>query len=152
RLIAHSNGETILASRSGKTEDFNQRFAHIKAELDQLTVACILDGEIVSLDEEGRSQFHRLHAGETADATFVVFDLLAVQGPNRELADTRHLPLRERKELLREVIDGLTFVKESPVFEDGEELLEYARQNDLEGIVAKRSNSIYKEDARNDNW
>src|SRR5207248_2016328 len=44
RLIAHVNGDTILASREGK--DLS-RFGHIKAELDQLPVACILDGELV---------------------------------------------------------------------------------------------------------
>jgi bifunctional non-homologous end joining protein LigD len=140
RCVAHVNGSTILASRKGK--DF-ARFEHIVAELDQLTVPCILDGEIVSLDEEGRSAFHRLHSGEEEAAKFVVFDVLEAMG-----TDIRNQPLTERKSLLSGILEGGVYVTESPVFDDGEELLAYALENELEGIVAKPPNSVYKENSR----
>lgn len=155
RAIAHVNGDTQLASRAGL--DFN-RFENIKNELDQLQVACILDGEIVSLDDQGRSEFWRLHKGELERAKFMVFDLLAVQrpdpNPDRELLDIRNQPLQVRRELLSKILSGGVYVTESPLFgaDEREALIQYAQENVLEGIVAKRTNSIYKEGARNDNW
>jgi bifunctional non-homologous end joining protein LigD len=143
RAVAHVNGETQLASRQGK--DLN-RFEHIKAELDRLVVPCILDGEIVCLDDDGNSNFQALHAGDTS-AKFVVFDVLEAQG-----VDVRNEPLHKRRELLASILEDGIYVTESPIFESGAELLEYARQNDLEGIVAKRAESVYKEGARNANW
>ena len=73
-------------------------------ELSQSIVAglkvqnCILDGEIVCLDDQGRSEFYTLmfHRGEPY---FYAFDLLWLDG-----ADLRDLPLLERKARLREVV------------------------------------------------
>lgn len=146
RCIAHVNGKTILQSSGGI--QFHQ-YPHIAAELDELVVPCILDGEIVVLDEDGNSDHARLHAGETDAARYVVFDVLEAQG-----VDLRARPLRERRLVLDTILEGGTYVMGSPVFDETERdaLLEHARDNSLEGIVAKRLNSPYKEKARNGMW
>src|SRR5437868_3820205 len=142
RAVAHVNGKTILASRSGK--EFVD-YPHIVAELDEMVVPCVLDGEIVVLDEKGRSDLERLHKGESASAKLVVFDVLEAQG-----VDIRNQPLRERKRLLSRILDGGTHVIESVVFDEAERdaLMQYAVENELEGIVAKRADSVYKEKSR----
>jgi bifunctional non-homologous end joining protein LigD len=153
RAVAHINGETQLASRAGL--DFNERFPHIVAILDRVNFRCILDGEIVVLDEQGRSDYSRLQKGDTAAAVFVVFDVLAVlMAAKGSLQDTRPMPLRERRVLLEEIVAmiGSPFVQQSPLLDSGEEALETAQILKLEGIVAKKPGSPYKEGSRAGSW
>ena len=65
---------------------------------EKTTVQLILDGEIVSLDDEGRIDFWGLMRGQGTLA-YAVFDLLWINGK-----DLRHRPLRERKRRLEKLI------------------------------------------------
>jgi bifunctional non-homologous end joining protein LigD len=145
RCVAYVNGGTVLASRSGKDYFTGKGFDHIYAELDGLTVPCILDGEICVLDEQGRADRERLQKGDVAAAKFIVFDVLEAMG-----TDITGQPLRERKRLLSQIVEGGMYVTESPVFEEDERdaLMAYASENDIEGIVAKPADAVYKEKAR----
>ncbi len=94
-------GRCELVSRKGHTyARFRELGEHIAADLKVQN--CILDGEIVCLDDQGRSQFYELmfHRGEPY---FYAFDLLYVDG-----IDLRALPLVERKAKLRELVNGGT--------------------------------------------
>ena len=63
------------------------------------------------------------------------------------------LPLAERRERLEELLDpAVDGVRVSPAFEDGEALLAAARAQGLEGVVAKRAESPYREGRRTREW
>jgi bifunctional non-homologous end joining protein LigD len=139
--------EARLTSRTGK--DLTQRFARLAGGLPAAVRAeeAVLDGEICALDEQGRSRFGFLQRGE-GTLVFVVFDLLEVDGE-----PLLELPLRERRARLEAVVDpsaGPVLV--SPQFDDGAALLEAAREQGLEGVVAKRLDSAYRPGKRVQDW
>ena len=127
---------------------------HVKA------AQAILDCEIAALDPKGRPSFEllqqRINVAEASaiarlarshPATIFVFDLLYLDG-----YDLRGVGLEKRKELLREILEPSTTVRYSEHFTgDGEELMEAVREQGLEGIVAKRADSVY-ESRRSSNW
>ena len=61
----------------------------------------ILDGELVCLDQDGRSQFQELMHRRRQDAAFYAFDLLCLDGE-----DLRGLPLLDRKQRLQRLLKG----------------------------------------------
>ena len=99
----------------------------------------VLDGEIVCLDADGRSQFNSLlfHRGTPY---FYAFDILQKNGK-----DLRSLPLIARKRQLRKLIpnrpSSLLYVDH--IEERGEDLFLLACCEDLEGIVAKWKDGPY---------
>ena len=118
----------------------------------------IVDGEVCVLDEWGRSHFDRLRARASrqrwvpgGDAVvFCMFDLL--------VAGRRNLmpcPLSERKAELRQLFTpkpktALLVVEAIP--EMGMELYAMAVQLKLEGLIAKRCDSIYQPGERSTEW
>jgi ATP-dependent DNA ligase len=111
---------------------------------------CILDGEVVALDEHGRSDFNALqHAGtRLLDVHFYAFDLLNLNG--RDLKDE---PLTARQKALRESFAPTAFFHIAPPLTGKlKTILKKIRQFGFEGIVAKRRDSIYIPGARNGTW
>ena len=119
----------------------------------------ILDGEIVALDEEGRSSFslmqqrtgirqggRRTAARGDIPVLYYVFDLLYLDG-----YDLRRIPLEQRKDLLSQIITAGGPVRFSDHFARGVALFEAAKQKGLEGILAKRRTSFYEE-RRSHEW
>jgi bifunctional non-homologous end joining protein LigD len=78
---------------------------------------------------------------------YEVFDLLELDG--EPVVD---LPLTERRERLEALVAPSRFVQLSGVFDDGEALLEAAREQRLEGVMAKRAASRYLEGKRSRDW
>jgi bifunctional non-homologous end joining protein LigD len=113
--------------------------------------SAIIDGEVVMLDDMGRSHFFDLHAtasGKYApDAICYVFDLLWLNGE-----DLRDRPLSDRRLELEGLGLGESGIYFSEEFEgDGEAFYREACRADLEGIVAKRRDSKYRS-GRSDEW
>ena len=138
-IVYIENGECRLVSRNLK----NLKFQSLKEALAKLPVEnAILDGELVCLDKNGASQFNVL-LGRKVESVLYAFDLLWLDGE-----DLRKLPLIERKERLKRLIEpggiGRIFYAQH-VEGRGEEFFEVICQRDLEGIVAKRKLSVYKE-------
>jgi bifunctional non-homologous end joining protein LigD len=109
----------------------------------------MVDGEIVSLDTQGRSEFQRLQESQKKPAglTYAVFDLLYADG-----TDLRSRPLEERKALLERLIRDETIVLYSKhVVGTGKKLFEVARERELEGIIGKLRTSTYQE-RRSRDW
>lgn len=140
-----------LYSRS--FQSFNKRFAPIAEALKQFPESVLLDGEIVIIDEKGRSSFQDLQnyqrTGE-GNLCYYVFDILFYQG-----IDLRTRPLIERKALLKQF---LTSWKNHPlirysdhILSRGKELYALAKKQSLEGVVAKAINSEYVS-SRSKNW
>jgi len=121
---------------------------------------CILDGELVIL-RNGVPDFFELQkrilttnkfklmlSGENYPACFVAYDILY-----RKDASLLDLPLLERKHLLSETINEdpqLAISRYIP--EKGIELFALAKQQELEGVIAKKSNSRYYLDKRTKEW
>ncbi len=120
----------------------------------------IVDGEIVVHDSRGISKFElmqpRIHTQDAAAIAkmahktpvhFYAFDLLYVDG-----YDLRGVPLTERKRALEAIVRPFSLLKVSGhLTGKGEDLLEAARQNGLEGLIAKSGGSMY-ESRRSRSW
>ena len=134
-----------LLTRKGL--DWTVRMPDIAAAAAKLNVTdAILDGEAVALDKNGVSSFADLQAAFQEDRqrfiTYFAFDLLHLNGHN-----LRGLPLTERKELLRGLLDGLD--EQSPIRlsedlrADGNEVFKKACALGAEGIVSKLATAKY---------
>lgn len=120
----------------------------------------VLDGEIVALDARGVSKFEliqpRIHIQDASAIAkmankspvhLYVFDLLYLDG-----YDLRRAPLTERKRALESIVKPFPLLRVSGHLSGaGEHLLEAARQNGLEGLIAKSADSVY-ESRRSRNW
>jgi bifunctional non-homologous end joining protein LigD len=154
-----ADGKARLVSRN--QNDLTPRYPELK-DLPKFVKAktAILDGEVVALDEQGRASFSLMQqrtgfrpggrrAPTNADVPvlYYAFDLLYLDG-----YDLRKLPLEERKKKLQSVIvpgDALRF---SDHYEQqGKALFEVAQQKGLEGILAKKRDSVYQEH-RSSEW
>ncbi|HWB23101.1 MAG TPA: non-homologous end-joining DNA ligase [Gaiellaceae bacterium] len=148
RALAYvRNGTCRLVSRNEK--ELGDRFPGIAEEIVKATKSpnAVLDGEICRLDPAGRSSFSELQQG-TGPLVFYAFDLLELD--NEPLVD---LPLTERKSRLKQLLDGRNrTIRFSDDFDDGEALLVAAREQDLEGIIAKRATSRYASGKRTRDW
>ena len=150
RIIASVVGsEAELRSR--KDQDYTERFSKVSRELAKAlkTPDCVVDGEVCALDEDGRPSFSAMQQGK-ADTPIVyfVFDLLEVEG--EPIID---LPLVERRKRLEQLLDKRNkTVRFSESFDDGRALLRAAKQQKLEGIMAKRLESKYLPGKRTRDW
>ena len=107
---------------------------------DRIKADCTLDGEIVIYDEKGNPSFalmqQRKHLRHPP--TYVAFDILELGG-----RDLRRLPLSERKQLLAETIDEGGNLQLMPSTENGEALWNVVKARGLEGVMAKKKESVY---------
>jgi bifunctional non-homologous end joining protein LigD len=137
---------TLLSERE---QDLTERFGAVAKRLGRglRVFDCVVDGEIVALDPQGRPSRPLLRRGE-GTLVYYVFDLLDLEGT---LLIGR--PLSERRALLEQLLDPIeTTIRLSDAFDDGGELLRLAREQDLQGIVAKRPDSRYVPGARSRDW
>ncbi|WP_189080414.1 non-homologous end-joining DNA ligase [Mangrovihabitans endophyticus] len=120
----------------------------------------VLDGEMVVLDAAGRPSFtalaERMHVREPARAarlaatlpvTYMIFDVLRYAGMS--LLD---LPYASRREHLESLDLAGPHWMVPPVFADGPATAAAARENHLEGVVAKRLDAPYLPGARSPDW
>lgn len=111
----------------------------------------VLDGEVVAFDSNGRSDFGLLQQNiksKKGGLSYVIFDCLAFDGQ-----DLRNKPLIKRKEVLEKILTNSpkNLILSSFVEGKGAETFKLAKKLDLEGIVAKKSNSTYN-GKRDDSW
>ena len=143
------DGAVRLYSRNGNS--FNTTYPLVYNELKKLKQNLVVDGEIVIINEQGKSDFQKLQHYE--DNThypicYYIFDLLALNGE-----DTTSVPLLDRKKLLKKVIPNNAILKYSEhVLTGGIDFFNAAKENDLEGIMAKKINSEYSPGVRTGEW
>ena len=144
-----SQSNVVLTSRNGN--DLTTRFESVAKEIAKAvkTPDCVLDGEVCALDDEGRSSFSAMQQGKAGTPlVYYVFDLLELEG--EPLVE---LPLVERRKRLEAVLDKRNrTVRLSEPFDDGRALLGAAKEQRLEGIVAKRLDSEYALGRRTRDW
>jgi bifunctional non-homologous end joining protein LigD len=150
RAIAFINkGEVEISSRNSKS--FNDKFYPIYKELKTWKINVVVDGEIVSINEKGAADFSSLQGWRSeadGELIFYVFDILWYDGK-----DTMQLPLSERRALLKSVLPVSDNIKLSENFDtNGIEFFELAKEMSLEGIMAKKSDSLYYPATRSKDW
>jgi len=142
-------GNAKLVSRNGN--DLTPRFAEIGRALAQAAKSpdCVVDGEVVALDEHGRPSFSAMQQGKPGTPiVYEVFDVLEIDG--EPVLDR---PLTERHKLLEGLLDKrVKSVQVSGDFDDGEALFTAAKEQHLEGVMAKRASSRYAEGRRTRDW
>ncbi|HSC91168.1 MAG TPA: DNA ligase D [Gaiellaceae bacterium] len=145
-LCTVSGGGAQLVSRRGN--DLTERFATVARELPRAVRAdAVLDGEVVALDESGRASFSAMQQGRGGQLLYL-FDVLEIDGE-----PVVSLPFAERRERLKAILEpDNPVVRLSEAFEDGDALYEAAKEQGLEGIVAKRAASPYAVGKRTRDW
>jgi len=153
RAIAVKHGNKVsLISRNGNKLD--ARFPEIRDAVKNLPVdECMIDGEVIALDEQGRSSFQLLQAleieGRKAPLRFYVFDLLQLEGKS-----LLNLPIEQRKQLLAKLCENIG----DPIRYSGEisgdvkSLLVEVRRRELEGLIGKKRSSKYEPGRRSGAW
>jgi bifunctional non-homologous end joining protein LigD len=178
RGIALKNGSNVqILSRNNL--DLTHRFPHIVSALETLPCeTAVLDGEIVAVDDKGRSSFQILQGsqqfGFSSPIFYYVFDLIHLNGE-----DFSQKPLLERKEALHHLLKkfaclshnpGKTAACRTPTKEieeygsidpvrfsanlegDPDLLLSKVRNLRLEGLIGKRPDSRYEAGRRSGSW
>ncbi len=147
------DGRAALLTR--KALDWTDKFQTIAKRAVKIPDA-IIDGEVVALDKKGLPNFSALQAalseGRDNKLKFLAFDLMFVDGE-----DLRKLPLVERKERLKQLLDAqsatvrqsISFVEHFEV--GGESMMKSAREHKFEGVISKRADAPYRS-GRTDNW
>ncbi|MDQ8183287.1 DNA ligase D [Pelagicoccus sp. SDUM812005] len=148
RILAYALDKRVsLKSRSGK--NWTDKFLPIADALKSLSLqACVLDGELIAIGEDGVSSFSLLqsfiHQRDRSDyqLRYMVFDLLFHNGK-----DLRDLPLTERRSQLRKLLSnsppGSPIRYSDNIQGNGAAVFKQACQMGLEGIMSKRSSSPY---------
>ena len=141
-------GKVELYSRKGNS--FNDVYPSVVKELEKISMDAVLDGEIVVTDKEGKPTFQLLqnYGNSTGQLSYYVFDLLSLNGHN-----TCGLKLLERKELLKKLLPKNNIVHYSNhIVERGIDFFKESEKINLEGILAKKSDSEYYPGVRTQDW
>ncbi|RZJ27722.1 MAG: hypothetical protein EOO48_11290, partial [Flavobacterium sp.] len=148
RIVSYvDNARVRMDSRGGL--DYTSKYPQIVKALKSLGHDAVIDGEVVVFNNEGKPDFDALqkYNGHNTPIKYCVFDLLWLDGQ-----DVTALPLTDRRALLELLVkDNDTFIF-SNAFADGEKLYAEALQQNLEGIVAKKKDSTYRQGERGVNW
>jgi len=151
RIIAAKPAGEAVTLWTRKKNSLNRKFFYIVDALSFLPEDTVLDGELVGLDAKGKSQFSLLQSFRSAaeSVRYYIFDILRLHG-----RDLTGLPLMERKSLLRELIESKDERILLSEFVDGsaKAMLKHIREHKLEGIVAKKKDSVYEPGARSGAW
>jgi bifunctional non-homologous end joining protein LigD len=161
---------TILYVEGGRVRALSRNDLDVTSSFPELAevgkhlgmTTCVLDGEVVALDDAGRPSFarlqHRLHVRDGRNArrraaadpvSFVAFDVLHLDGRLR-----LDEPYDDRRALLESLdLTGPGFITtESFRGVAGADVLAGTAANGLEGVVAKRRNSPYRPGRRSPDW
>ncbi|MCQ6957695.1 DNA ligase D [Mucilaginibacter aquariorum] len=112
----------------------------------------VLDGELLVLNDKGISDFGAMQNWRSeADGNLVyyIFDILWYEGKN-----LMGLPLIERQAILQSIMPtDNDHIRQSKVFDaNGIDFFAAAEKMGLEGIIAKKADSVYTSDLRSKEW
>jgi bifunctional non-homologous end joining protein LigD len=161
RAVVHVNGGRPTAW-SRNDIDITDTYPELRAMAESMgATQAVLDGELVVLDKAGRPSFERLQPrmhvtgaarirrlAESIPVTYYVFDVLHLDGRS-----TMSLRYRERRALLEELgLSGASWQTPPAWFGGGQAVLAAAREQRLEGVVAKQVDCAYEPGARSRRW
>ncbi|HEU0063442.1 MAG TPA: non-homologous end-joining DNA ligase, partial [Flavisolibacter sp.] len=144
------NGSVDICSRNNKS--FNKKFYPIYDALQTLNMDAVLDGEIVVVNKHGIPDFSLLQQWRSeADGQLIyyVFDILWLNGIN-----VMELSIEKRRDILKSIIPAnhQLFRLSEILKDDGAEAFRHASKLQLEGVMAKKSGSVYKTAVRTKDW
>lgn len=152
RAMAFKNGNAVrLFSRNEK--NFGVKFPEIVEAIASIEAGeAIIDGEIVALDKKGVSSFQLLQTieiGERPPIYYYAYDLLRLGGK-----DLRKLPLVERKTRLEQILKGApeSIRYSASLGNNATQLLKQVTKLGLEGLIGKRTDSLYEPGRRSGAW
>jgi bifunctional non-homologous end joining protein LigD len=143
-------GKPHLWSRNGLP--LEQKFPGISKAASRLKLrSTVLDGEIVAVDESGIPRFQllqRFQKQPTAPTLYFIFDVLWTDG-----ADITGKSLMERRAVLESIIKPADGIQHGNYVEgEGKALFDLTKAKGMEGIVAKRKDSVYRPGKRSADW
>jgi bifunctional non-homologous end joining protein LigD len=142
-----TTGKVTVYSR--RRNILNRKFGYIADALEDLPDATVLDGELVAMDEEGRSNFNLLQNFKSAESKihYYAFDVLMHKG--RLLTAE---PLEKRREILAKILPRNDHISLSAVSRSAHLMLAFVKEHGLEGVIAKRADSPYEPGKRSGLW
>lgn len=153
RMLIHKSGDRVrLMTRAGK--DWTAKFPPIARAIARVPIHdAVIDGEVVIMDEDGRTSFQRLQnavkSGDFDDLAFCAFDL-----PYAEGHDLTRCRLLDRKALLRSMLeetdDGVLRFSDH-IEGAGADVYTHACRLQLEGVISKKADAPYTQ-ARSRSW
>jgi bifunctional non-homologous end joining protein LigD len=148
-LLAVGDGVATAWTRNAK--DWSDKFKALVKAAAKLPAGCLIDGEAVALDEDGRPSFQLLQStlkGGSANLAFYAFDLLIDRG-----ADIRKLPNIERKERLAALLETVPppILYGDHIVGRGQEMFEAVCKQGGEGVISKKASAAYS-GTRTRNW
>jgi bifunctional non-homologous end joining protein LigD len=150
RAVANCHAKEVeLISRNLKP--FTQKYVPVAAALSALKLNAVFDGEIVAVDEHGLANFQALQNWQNTPVQlqYFVFDVMWLNG-----FDLTAVPLLQRKKILQQLLPlNHEIIKYSDhLAEKGKTYFKAAVKQGLEGIMAKRADSLYQWNARTPDW
>lgn len=150
----------IVDIRNKRNKQINAQFPELCNIYNQVKEKCILDGEII-VPINGKPDFYKVQkrvmmsdlfkietSSKVYPAVFIAYDILYYK--NNDILD---MPLIKRKELLNSVINENQYISISRTIDtNGIELFNLTKQQNLEGVVAKKKDSKYFFSKRSKNW
>jgi bifunctional non-homologous end joining protein LigD len=148
-LLAVGDGVATAWTRNGL--DWSDKFKPLVKAAARLPAGCLIDGEAVALDEEGRPSFQLLQStlkGGGAPLAFYAFDLLVDRGK-----DIRKLPNIERKARLAALLEAISppIIYGDHIVGRGQEMFDAVCKAGGEGVISKKANATYS-GTRTRNW
>jgi len=144
-----NKGNVNLISRNNKT--FNEKFYPLYDTLKNWKVNAVIDGEIAVLNESGVSNFGSLQNWRSeadGELIYYVFDILWLAGYSLE-----QLPLWKRRQILKDNLYSDEMIRFSEAFEtSASDFLDSAKKLGMEGIIAKKKDSLYLQGERTRDW
>jgi bifunctional non-homologous end joining protein LigD len=147
-----SVGDGVATAWTRKGLDWSDKFKALVKAAARLPAGCLIDGEAVALDDDGKPSFQLLQATlkdrRGANLAYYAFDLLTDRGE-----DIRKLSNIERKERLAALLEGVSppILYGDHVIGRGGALLEEVCKQGGEGIVSKKASAAYS-GTRTRNW
>ena len=147
--VLNKKGEATLMSRNNLPFE---KYYPINDALKKWKMDAVLDGELLVLNDKGISDFGTMQNWRSeADGNLVyyIFDVLWYEGKN-----LMGLPLRDRQAVLQSIIPSDNdHIRQSKTFDaNGIDFFAAAERMGLEGIIAKKADSVYTSDLRSKEW
>ena len=151
RAIAMMNKKSFdLVSRNAKS--FNEKFYPVYNAIQEWGIHAVVDGEIVVLNDNGVPDFSSLQNWRSeadGDLVYYVFDIVWLDG-----YDLTQVALQERRKILEQLLPkGESIIRMSETFDSSaSELLKAMHKMGMEGIMAKKPDSLYYGGGRSKEW
>lgn len=143
QIIKDENGIRLFTKNG---YDWTGRYIELAGEAEAIEAeSFIIDGETITVDEAGLSDFHALQSAVTRrkpsrDLYLVAFDLLHLNGH-----DLRNMPVEDRREILQALIPAVGRIQVSKAMPGtGDAVYHLVDRAGLEGMVSKRKDSVYR--------